>query len=164
MNKQELKEIIRSIVREEVERALPNVLVEILASKVGDRELVAESAPVQQRRPQVAQQRPQPRAQQKFSSNPILNQILNETQGGVPGDSDSPRVSAEMPVPGAQVSILDKVKGISKQQLAENKEVAGVLNVLNRDFRQLVKAVDKNANRVPTPNFKMQPGMFDDAI
>ena len=91
MNKEELKQIIRSIVREEVERALPNVLVEILASKVGDREMVTEvaQAPIQ-RRPVVAA----PRPQQKFSSNPILNQVLNDTRGGVPADPEAKMVSA----------------------------------------------------------------------
>jgi hypothetical protein len=161
MNKEELKQIIRSIVREEVERALPNVLVEILTSKVGDREMVTEvaQAPIQ-RRPVAAA----PRPQQKFSSNPILNQVLNDTRGGVPADPEAEMVSAEMPVAGAQVSVLDKIRSIPKAQLAENKEVAGVLNVLNRDFRQTVRAIDKSAGRVPAPNFKMQPGMFDDAV
>lgn len=159
MNKQELTNIIRTIVREEVERSLPNVLVEILASKVAEgQEVVTErrvaQAPV--RKPVAAPQR-------KFSTNPILNQILNETQGGVPSDPEAEMVSAEMPVPGAQVSILDKMRTIPQSQLNENKEVAGVFNVLKKDFRQVVRAMDKAAPRVPPPNFKMQPGMFDDA-
>ena len=161
MNKQELTTIIRNIVREEVERALPNVLVEILASKVSEGQSVVteRAAPVQQRRPQQVQARPQ----QKFSSNPVLNQILNETSGGVPSDPEAEMVSAEMPVPGAQVSILDKMRTIPQSQLNENKEVAGVFNVLKKDFRQVVRAMDKAAPRMAPPNFKMQPGMFDDA-
>lgn len=158
MNKTELTSIIRTIVREEVERSLPNVLVEILASKVSEGQSVVTErvVPTQQRRTQ-----PVVRPQQKFSTNPILNKILNETNGGVPAEEGTEMVSQEMPVAGAQVSILDKMKTISKQQLSENKEVAGVVNVLNRDFRQLVRAIDKKSVNAPAPNFKMTPGMFD---
>jgi hypothetical protein len=160
MNKQELTNIIRNIVREEVERALPNVLVEILASKVAEgQEVVTERrvAPLPARRPAAVPPR-------KFSSNPILNQVLNETQGGIPSDPEVQMVQAEMPVPGQQVSVLDAMKSIPKAQLNENKEVAGVLNVLKKDFRQVVKAMDKAAPRIPPPNFKMNigvPGTFD---
>jgi len=160
MNKQELTTIIRTIVREEVERTLPNVLVEILAAKVSEGQAVVteRTSPSQQLRRQA----PQP--MRKFSTNPILNQILNETHGGIPSDPEVGMVSSGMSVPGQQVSILDKMRTISKEQLAENREVAGVFNVLNRDFRQVVRAVDKKANVVaPPPNFKMTPGMFDDA-
>lgn len=156
MKKEELVSIIRGVVREEVERALPNLLVEILASKVAGQEVVTERAVPAPRR-----QTPVVKPQKQFSSNPILNQVLNETQGGVPGDPEESLVSADMPVPGQQVSILDKVKGITKQELSENKEVAGVLNVLKRDFRQVVRAADKKAANVPAPNFKMQPGAFE---
>lgn len=158
MNKQELTSIIRTIVREEVERSLPNVLVEILASKVTEGQSVVTERAVSTQQKRTL---PVARPQQKFSTNPILNKILNETHGGVPQEEGSAMVSQEMPVPGAQVSILDKMKNVSKQQLTENKEVAGVINVLNRDFRQLVRAIDKKSGNVPAPNFKMSPGMFD---
>jgi len=104
MKKEELVNIIRGIVREEVERALPNVLVEILATKVAGQEVVTERVAAPPRRPSPAT------PPKKFSSNPILNQVLNETQGGVPTDPDVEVVSAEMPVPGQQVSILDKMR------------------------------------------------------
>ncbi len=163
MKKEELVSIIRGIVREEIERALPNALVEILASKSSKQDIVNE---MQRRTPAPPRRQappPQP-PQRKFSSNPILNQVLNETQGGIPPQEDGPAVLAEMPeapVPGQQVSILEKIKHIPKEQLTENKEIAGVLNVLNRDFRQVVRAVDKKASMVPMPNFKMTPGAFD---
>ena len=159
MKKEELVSIIRGVVREEVERTLPNVLVEILASKVAEQELVSEriSAPVSRK---AVSHQPQPT--KKFSTNPILNQILNETQGGVPTDPETEMVSAEMSVPGAQVSILDKMKGISAEQLNENKEVAGVFNVLKRDFRQIVRAIDSKAKNVSVPpRIQFKPGDFD---
>lgn len=162
MKKEELVSIIRKIVAEEVARELPNVLVEILASKVGERELVAESYTEPAPRP-IRKAVTTARVPKQFSTNPILNQILNETQGGVPGDPEAELVSGEMPTPGAQVSILDKMRTIPQSQLDENREVAGVFNVLKKDFRQVVKAMDRSAPRGPTPNFKMQPGMFDDA-
>ena len=157
MKKEELASIIRNIVREEVERALPNVLVEILASKVAEQEVVTERVA----KPKPAPVRSAPKPTKQFSTNPILNQVLNETLGGVPSDPEAEMVSAEMSVPGAQVSVLDKIRNIPQSELNENKEVAGVLNVLKKDFRQIVRAVDKKSNLVPSPNFKMTPGMFD---
>lgn len=142
MNKQELTTIIRTIVREEVEKSLPNVLVEILASKVNEPTTITERrAPAPSVQPQAAVRRKplvsfeggQPpemeRPQQKFSSNPVLNQILNETRGGIP---------TETPDMGGQVSILETL-----DSLPQTEEVQGVANALTKDYRSLLKAMDK---------------------
>jgi hypothetical protein len=141
MNKKELTDIIRSVVREEVERSLPNVLVEILASKVGEnREVVSEQRIAS--RQQVVQQ-PQKRrssmvtldggppvmerTMKKFSNNPILNSILNETDGGIPTEEAD-----------AGSSVLDSIH--SGQSV--NEAVSAVHNVLTRDFRSVLRATD----------------------
>lgn len=141
MNKQELTTIIRTIVREEVEKSLPSVLVEILASKVNKPTTITErkaSAPsvqpqsVVRRKPLVSFEGGQPpameRPQQKFSSNPVLNQILNETRGGIPDETEDM----------GQASILETL-----DSLPQTAEVQGVANALTKDYRSLLKAMDK---------------------
>lgn len=65
----------------------------------------------------------------KYSNNPTLNAILNETVGGVPSEDSIP----------AGISI-------PQSAIAENSALSGVANALNRDYRQLLKTVDKKAS------------------
>lgn len=127
MTKNELLNAIRVIVQEEVRSQLPNILIEILSEKTGsDRQVVSErAAPVKARPTPVRQSTPtvEPR---KYSINPTINAVLNETIGGVPSEEDTP-VGVTIP----------------KEVLAENSAVAGVANALNRDYRQLLRATDK---------------------
>lgn len=140
MNKSELTEIIRNIVREEVEKSLPKVLVEILASKVNDRETISErlapihrpvSAPPVRKKPLVSFDEDRPpvmsRPEVKFSSNPVLNSILNETRGGIPTEQEV-----------ESASVLDTL-----DQLPNTAEVQGVAQALTKDYRSLLKAMDK---------------------
>ncbi len=90
MKANELREFIRPMVVEEVQKLLPKLLFEMLSnqSKPVIRESVSNvktTAPVNRNvetRPQ--QVSPQKKPMKKFTSNPILNQILNETTPGLP--------------------------------------------------------------------------------
>ena len=144
MKKSELVEIIRTVVKEEIETSLPQYLKEVLAeSLVGQSstkkvtESVQESVELKPKKAvnvgldapikQVPAQAPK-----LFTSNPILNQVLNETVGGVPlEDSTS--------------SAIDALQSLPKEVLSENKEVAAVANALTRDYSKLLKAVDIKA-------------------
>ena len=68
-----------------------------------------------------------------FAKNPILNQILNETVGGVPYEEAS------------APSAMDVIKTLPMETLNENKEMAAVANALSRDYSKLLKAVDAKA-------------------
>lgn len=139
MKKNELIEIIRTLVKEEVHNTLPQLLMEVLAEKLTGQEVLTEKvteaprgrvnvgleAPVKQ----VPVQSPK-----VFTKNPILNQVLNETVGGVPQEAE---VSTQ--------STLDVIKTIPKEMLNENKEVAAVANALTRDYSKLIKAADAKA-------------------
>jgi hypothetical protein len=138
MKKEELVTIIRSIVKEEVERSLPNVLVEILASKVNDSSMLTETTrpvtrppvttPVTKRRsPMVTLEGGLP--QKRYSSNPVLNKILNETSGGVPTEEET-------------MSVLD-----APEMLNENQ--ASVVDVIKtKDFRAILQAANQKARSV----------------
>lgn len=146
MKKTELVEIIRTLVKEEVNNALPQLLMEVLAEKITQNSgTLLESkkpAPVQQtaqrKAPSVsfegAVKQPPIQPPKTFSSNPIFNQILNETVGGIPTESEESSLSA-----------IDTLQNLPKEVLAENKDVAAVANAMTRDYSQLMKSIDAKA-------------------
>lgn len=142
MKKNELVEIIRTLVKEEVNNALPQLLMEVLAEKMTENSaaiLESKSQPatlakkpnfnVQLESPVTKQPAQPPKI---FTKNPVLNQILNETVGGVPQEQSAP-------------SAIDTIQTLPKEVLNENKEVAAVANALTRDYSKLLKAVDAKA-------------------
>jgi len=160
MKKSELQEMIRLVVREEIEKSLPQYLMEVLAEKItSGAPVIAESqqatAP---RRPSVPALTPAQLAAKRkalvgleaplkqapaaapktFSKNPVLNQILNETMGGVPTEQE-----AEMMTP----SVLDRVPTLTESVAHENPAVAAVADALTRDYSKLIRAADEKARR-----------------
>jgi hypothetical protein len=144
MKKSELLEMIRTVVKEEVDHALPQLLMEVLAEKIVNSEVSAKPvapkpapAPTNYRKPQVALDAPlrsEIKAPAIFSLSSKFGQILNETQGGVPQDDIN-----------ATPSVIDTVKSIPKEVLNENRDVAAVANAMTRDYSQMLKAIDAKA-------------------
>ena len=143
MNKKELVEIIRTVVREEINDSLPQYLMEVLAERITAQPVITEqkepTIPVEPRKkPSVPFEAPIKKAPvqapRTFSSNPIFNQILNETVGGVPEEN-----SASVP------SVIDTIKNMPKEVLAENKDIAAVANAMTRDYSKLMRAMDAKA-------------------
>lgn len=142
MKKNELVDIIRTLVKEEVHNALPQLLMEVLAEKMTENSTsILESskqttAPA--KRPNLNVQLDEPVKKQTsqpskvYTKNPILNQVLNETIGGVPQEETTN-------------SAVDVLNNLTPQQLNENKEVAAVASALKKDYRALLKAVDDKA-------------------
>lgn len=141
MKKNELVDIIRTLVKEEVNNALPQLLMEVLAERLSDNSAAilenrttTKQQPVKSKvevfveEPSVPALVAQP--QKMYSKNPILNQVLNETTGGVPSEA-------------TMQSSVDILQQLTPQQLNENKEVAAVANALKKDYRSLLKAMDK---------------------
>ena len=117
--------------------------MEVLAERIAGQPVITErkesDIPVAPRKkPSVAFEAPikqvPVQAPRTFSSNPIFNQILNETVGGIPDES-----SASVP------SVIDTIKNMPKEVLAENKDIAAVANALTRDYSKLMKAIDSKA-------------------
>jgi hypothetical protein len=139
MKKNELIEIIRTLVKEEVHNTLPQLLMEVLAEKLTGQEVLTEKVvEAPKRKVNVGFEAPIKQAPAQapkiFTKNPILNQVLNETVGGVPQEAES-----------STQSTLDVIKTIPKEMLNENKEVAAVANALTRDYSKLIKAADEKA-------------------
>jgi hypothetical protein len=145
MKKNELVDIIRTIVKEEVHNALPQLLMEVLAEKMSENSASilesrkqADQIPAKKPNFNVGLEEPvkkqQVQAPKIFTKNPLLNQVLNETVGGVPIEEQT-----------ATPSAIDVIKTLPKEALNENKEVAAVANALTRDYSKLLKAVDAKA-------------------
>jgi len=143
MNKKELVEIIRTVVREEINSSLPQYLMEVLAERITAQPVITEQAVATQslvprKKPSVAFEAPIKQSPvqppRTFSSNPILNQVLNETVGGIPNENSVTAPSA-----------LDTIKNLPREVLSENKDVAAVANAMTRDYSKLMKAIDAKA-------------------
>lgn len=144
MTKKELTEIIRGIIREEVKEALPSLLLEVLSEKV--------SAPAPSKRQVTTEvKRPAPEAPRpikKYSNNPVLNAILNETSGGIPSENSAQMVSADLSklgfggeIPRTTETVADTMLShIPKEVIAENKEIQAVAGAFTRNYRDLIKA------------------------
>ena len=122
MKMSQLKMVIREVVREEIRLGLKDILGEV------------KKQPTQQ------VQKPKPPKPKKFSNNPVLNEVLNETQtdewetmGGKKFTSDR----------------MGELMGGAYSDLMNNNPEAPVTvdgqtaDFLKKDYRQLMKAVDK---------------------
>ena len=148
MKKNELVEIIRSIVREEVKQTLPTLILEILSERTSSpsaaRTVSSKSTSVS--RETITEEK---KPLKKFSNNPILNAVLNETQGGIPGENNVPMASTELTKSNTVVETL--TSHIPKEVILENKEVQAVMGALTKDYRSLLKAADTIAKKSYRP-------------
>lgn len=151
MKTTELKSIIRTIIQEELKEILPTLVPKVLAeilinnnkniipnNVVDNKYTTEESKPTQTTN----------KTYKKYTSNEVLNKVLNETTGGLPKEGSFVGLSNPM---------LDNTNANSFEIKSENlnesinetspvaitKEQSKVLNLINRDFRSLLKAVDK---------------------
>ena len=91
--------------------------------------------------------------QKQFSKNPIINQILNETKGGIPqgdggfrtmnfGQGDMGSIVGKSAI-AEKMGYGDLAKGPSPTGLGVNTGVAEIDKALNRDYSELVKRFKK---------------------
>lgn len=145
MKKSELVDMIRTVVKEEVNRTLPTLLMEVLAER-----LVASNQTISEGKAPVVRQaapapKPSPAPQRRapiVTKNPLINQILSETSGGIPVDDNVELVSEG--IAPQQASVLDLVKNVSEEEQAD-PAMASVLGALKKDYRSLLKAADNAA-------------------
>ena len=91
--------------------------------------------------------------QKQFSKNPMINQILNETRGGIPqGDGGFRTMSfgqGDMGSIAGRTAVAEKMgygemaKGPQPTGLGVNTGVAEIDKALNRDYSELVKRFKK---------------------
>ena len=146
MKTQELKEIIRSVVKEELQKSLPTLIPNILSEI-----LTGQSKPVVSEKletPKVSHKpseniQPAKKTFKKYTNNEALNAVLNETVGGVPREGSYVGLMGALRSESLGGANINESVQIPQQITPVNEEQAKVLNVINRDFRKLMKAVDK---------------------
>jgi chromosomal replication initiation ATPase DnaA len=146
-----LKEFIKKTVQQEVRNVVQSEiklqLAEIFSKEVGQNKKKSSESDLEQQilkeletmdDVQVIEEEVKPvKKFVKYTNNPMLNDILNQTTGGVPQE-------------GGLVSMMGGLGGGSTQVIAESKApanapepVKSVYSAMNRDYRSLMKAVNK---------------------
>jgi len=145
MKSNELKELIRSVIKEELNKTLPTlipkVLTEILAGNQSN--VIQSNEQTILTKTVVKESVQKPKEIKKYSSNPILNDILNQTVVKIPSEGSMAGLDSSFKSQTfAGMQMNESVE--TPQPVAPVTEEQGkVMNVLNRDFRSLMKAVDK---------------------
>lgn len=146
----QLKEIIKKTVQQEVRAVLKNELrnqlAEILVGKSQQSSKVTEITDVDEipveETIEEAVEAPAPKKFVRYTSNDVLNQILNETKGGVPREGEMVSFMGD----GYNSAPREQINEVKVPDAAP-KEVKGVYKALTRDYRSLMKAVDNKRNK-----------------
>jgi hypothetical protein len=152
--KEELKEQLPALIKESVQKEVKRLLSEGKqpvpkreSTGISMAKAMMEDEPIQE----SVQQKVTP--QKQFSKNPIINQILNETRGGIPqGDGGFRTMNFGQSDMGSLVggtALAEKMgygemaKGPQSTGLGVNTGVAEIDKALNRDYSELVKRFKK---------------------
>ena len=127
MKMSQLKMVIREVVREEI--------------RLGLKELLGE---VKQQPTQQLQKPPKPK-QKKFSNNPVINEVLNETQSEEWETMGGTKFTSER--------MGDLMGGAYSDLMNSNPEAPVTVDgqqpdFLKKDYRELMKAVDKKQGKI----------------
>ena len=145
MKSNELKELIRSVIKEELNKTLPTLIPKILSEVLSGRQssTIQSNQPIVSTKTVVKESVQKPKEIKKYSSNPILNEILNQTVVKIPNEGSMAGLDSSFKSQAfAGMQMNESIE--TQQPVAPVTEEQGkVMNVLNRDFRSLMKAVDK---------------------
>ena len=151
MKKQELIKIIETVVRQEVKKQMNEIFIKEENSS-SLTELVSKPLTEKEfKEPIRKQYKTKPKKKVHYTSNETLNNILNETAGGVPqGEGGAPQVGGyeEYPTLGDGTFDSSKMKDVIGKSygylMNDNVSVDGQTpDFLTKDYRKLMKAVDK---------------------
>lgn len=151
-----LKEIIRKIVQQEVKSVLRSelrtCLAEILLSQESKKPQLKETPSIKMQdlieQEQLSEQSsPEPKKFVKYTNNDVLNQILNETTGGVPREGQYVGLSEGFNPIGADGSVISEAPTPVQVPESAPKEVKSVYQAMTRDYSKLMKAIDKKRNK-----------------
>ena len=151
--KEELKEQLPALIKEGVKAEMKKMLSETkvapktVSKSISMAKAILGDEPIQE----SVQTKPAPTKQ--YSKNPMINQILNETKGGIPqGDGGFRTMNfgqGDMGSIAGRTAVADKMgygdlaKGPSPTGLGVNTGVAEIDKALNRDYSELVKRFKK---------------------
>ena len=164
MDMDKLLEAIQILIKEELKEQLPALIKETVRAEV--KKLIAEGKQPAKSQPiglsmakaileddVIIESVKEKVEQKKFSKNPMINQILNETRGGIPqgdggfrtmnfGQGDMGSIVGKTAL-AEKMGYGDMTKGPSPTGLGVNTGVAEIDKALNRDYSELVKRFKK---------------------
>jgi len=136
MNADQFKKLIREIVNTELKTALPAILDEYFKNQ---KQPVVENTTkilknVVDSSKRITDSRPAPVVAPKtFSTNPILNQILNETTVKIPNDDSNSMMASQQSAP----SVLDSPEAVPDS----------LSGVFTKNYASVLQAADKIAKQ-----------------
>ena len=144
MKSNELKDIIRAVIKEELDKTLPILIPKVLTEVLSGKQvpIVESQIPTKNVVKESAQK---PKEIKKYSSNPILNDILNQTVVKIPKDDSMVGLDSTFKSQAFSGMQINESTQISEPEPVApvTEEQGKVMDVLKRDFRSLMKAVDK---------------------
>ena len=164
MNTDKLLKAIQILIKEELKEQLPALIKETVRAEV--KKLIAEGKQPAKSQPiglsmakaileddAIIESVKEKVEQKQFSKNPMINQILNETRGGLPqgdggfrtmnfGQGDMGSIVGKTAL-AEKMGYGDMAKGPSPTGLGVNTGVAEIDKALNRDYSELVKRFKK---------------------
>jgi hypothetical protein len=142
MNADQLKDIIRKIVNEEIQKSLPLLVPKIIAEAFSGKSNLQEKVTddfFEELSSHVSPRQAVPQTPRRLAKDPVLNAILNETQGGVPQE-----MSYGAPIPNSfrqPPQKLNVQQAPTAPMVNETTKAQAELGVF-KDYRKLMKAVD----------------------
>lgn len=140
MKTNELKELIRLVIREELDKTLPTLIPKVLTEVLSGKQI---NEPVIQSKTVVKESIQKPKEVKKYTSNPVLNDILNQTVVKIPKEDSMVGLDSQFKSQAFSGMQIDESVQQPEPVAPVTEEQGKVMNVLNRDFRSLMKAVDK---------------------
>lgn len=152
-----LKEVIKKIVQQEIRSAikkeLRSCLAEIILSDDIKKPSLKEDSSINMselvniEEEEVVEEPPQPKKFVKYTNNDLLNQVLNETKGGVPREGQYVGLSDSFSTIGADPSVINEAVAPVKVPESAPKEIKTVYQAMTKDYSKLMKAIDKKRNK-----------------
>ena len=151
--KEELKEQLPALIKEGVKAEMKKMLSETKVAQKPQSKGISMAKAILEDEPIVESVQQKAAPTKQYSKNPMINQILNETRGGIPqgdggfrtmnfGQGDMGSIAGRTAV-ADKMGYGDMVKGPSPTGLGVNTGVAEIDKALNRDYSELVKRFKK---------------------
>ena len=144
MKSNELKEIIRAVIREELDKTLPTLIPKVLTEVLSGKKMAITDS-TSTVKSVVKESIEKPKEIKKYTNNPVLNEILNQTVVKIPKDDSMVGLDSTFKSQAFSGMQINESTQISEPEPVApvTEEQGKVMDVLKRDFRSLMKAVDK---------------------
>ena len=151
--KEELKEQLPALIKEGVKAEMKKMLSESKIAQKPQSKGISMAKAILEDEPIIESVQQKAAPIKQYSKNPMINQILNETRGGIPqgdggfrtmnfGQGDMGSIVGKTAI-AEKMGYGDMAKGPSPTGLGVNTGVAEIDKALNRDYSELVKRFKK---------------------